>query len=96
MEQRLQTINRETYDLLSWLGDLGGLIDALYYVIFFFLKPFTTFRLSNLLLSSLFRMLPYSKQQNEDEDHIGNIVDNKITGVHDDSYKFDLGLDKSQ
>ena len=62
LEQRKQTINRETYDLLQWLGDLGGLMDALYYILLLILRPFTSFRLSGLLLSSLFRISLHSHE----------------------------------
>lgn len=49
-------INRETYDVLSWLGDIGGLIDALYYISNLILKPFSQFMLQSMLLRSLFRV----------------------------------------
>lgn len=60
-------INRETYDILSWLGDIGGLIDSLYYLIFLLLKPFSKFSLSSLLLGSLFRVQPKGTHLHEGE-----------------------------
>ena len=33
LDQRIRSVQRETYDLLSWLGDIGGLVDALKYAI---------------------------------------------------------------
>ena len=36
-------MNRETYDLLSWLGDLGGLMDALRYAAEFLLAPYAAY-----------------------------------------------------
>ena len=49
-------MQRETYDLLSWLGDIGGLIDALRYAITFLMAPYTAFSAKSKLLRSLFRM----------------------------------------
>ena len=34
--------NRQTYDLLQWLGDVGGLLDGTYVVIEFFLEEVVT------------------------------------------------------
>lgn len=49
------TINRDTYSLLDWLGDLGGLLDALYIMAAAFIYPIARFSLNAKLLSSLFR-----------------------------------------
>ena len=51
-------IMRETYDVLSWLGDIGGLTDCLIIIAKFILKPFTSFGLKTFLLSGLFRLQP--------------------------------------
>ena len=51
-------INRDTYDLLSWLGDIGGLTDALFLIGSFLLSPFKKFKSSSYLLQTLFRYQP--------------------------------------
>ena len=53
-----KVINRETYSLLDWLGDVGGLIDALRYLCKFLIGPVTSFSLQATLLSTLFRQRP--------------------------------------
>ena len=51
-------INRETYSLLDWLGDLGGLVDALYYICYALVAPVAAFSMKATLLSKLFRYKP--------------------------------------
>ena len=58
LEQQKLVIMRETYDILSWLGDVGGLTDCLLLIGKFILKPFTSYSLQTFLLSGLFRMQP--------------------------------------
>ena len=48
-------INRETYSLLDWLGDLGGLFDALKLIAQVIIYPVSSFSLSATLMSKLFR-----------------------------------------
>ena len=48
-------INRQTYSLLDWLGDLGGLLDALYLIGYVLISPLATFAINSKLLSTLFR-----------------------------------------
>ena len=48
---------RETYGLLDWLGDLGGLFDAMRYIAHVLVLPFASFALRTSLLSSFFRIL---------------------------------------
>ena len=42
---------RETYNILEFLGDIGGLLDAFYYSLQFILAPLLSFQLKNDLLS---------------------------------------------
>ena len=49
---------RQTYDILSCLGDIGGLTDCLLLASQLFLYPFTSYSLQTFLLSRLFRMQP--------------------------------------
>ena len=53
--QNLKTIYRQTYSMLDWLGDVGGLYDALLLIMQFITLPISTFALRSKLLSSLFR-----------------------------------------
>ena len=48
-------MNRQTYSLLDWLGDMGGLLDALYLIGMIVMSPFAEFALKTELLSSIFR-----------------------------------------
>ena len=41
--------------MLDWLGDMGGLLDALYLIGTIFMSPFSNFALKALLLSTIFR-----------------------------------------
>ena len=41
--------------MLDWLGDVGGLYDALLLIMQFITLPISTFALRSKLLSSLFR-----------------------------------------
>ena len=40
-------INRQTYSLLDWLGDLGGLFDALYLIGYALIAPLANFALNS-------------------------------------------------
>ena len=55
LSQDVVNWNRQTYSLLDWLGDLGGLFDALYHGFRIMLSPFSTFALNSTLLTHLFR-----------------------------------------
>ena len=45
---------RETYGVLEWMGDLGGLFDALRYLGVFIVSPIASYRLKSELLTSIF------------------------------------------
>ena len=47
--------NRQTYSLLDWLGDLGGLLDILLHMGHIIVFPISSFTLKQLLMSSFFR-----------------------------------------
>ena len=49
---------RQTYGLLDYFGDIGGLIDAIYYFIAFILSPFWQFKYSSYMLTRLFKAGP--------------------------------------
>ena len=58
MSQDLITWNRQTYSLLDFIGDLGGLLDGLKYVCAIIIAPFSAFSIQSLLLTSIFRYRP--------------------------------------
>ena len=41
--------------MLDWLGDIGGLLDALYFIGYIFISPLATYARNSKLLSTLFR-----------------------------------------
>ena len=46
---------RQTYSFLEWLGDIGGLYDALRLIGLLMMSPFSSFFLKSELLSQVFR-----------------------------------------
>ena len=48
-------INRQTYDMLEWLGDMGGLFDALRIIGSFFVVPVSAHALESKLMTTIFR-----------------------------------------
>lgn len=79
-----KVIMRDTYDFLSFIGDVGGLADGLLMLVSFLLSPYTSFTLRSYLLTGLFRRLPENvhgdvkaddEDKNDDEDggRIGEI-----------------------
>ena len=54
-------IIRQAYGLLDYFGDIGGLIDGLYYLISMIVSPFWKFSLASHMLSKLFRDGPKQK-----------------------------------
>lgn len=55
-DNNVNLVARETYGLLEFMGDLGGLFEALYYIFRFILSPLTSFVLAAELMTSLFRV----------------------------------------
>ena len=49
------SINRQTYSILDWLGDMGGLMDALVILGQILIMPISSFTLKSNLLQTLFR-----------------------------------------
>ena len=60
MDQKI--INRETYSGLDFLGDLGGLFDALYILGGMLIAPVSGFALNAKLLSNLFQAYESQKE----------------------------------
>ena len=59
--------------MLGWLGDIGGLIDAVCIILKIMLFPITTFNLKSFLLTIMFRLVPSRQSLAEDND-----AENKI------------------
>ena len=63
--------------MLDWLGDLGGLFDALYYLFAVLAAPFASYSLKATLLTALFRYrkaddLSYQKPDEEESEEKNN------------------------
>ena len=58
LNQDLRIINRQTYSLLDWLGDIGGLTDALLIIGKLILLPYTKFKYGAFILTRFFRFKP--------------------------------------
>lgn len=58
-------VNRQTYSLLDWLGDLGGLFEALSIMSQWLIAPVASFALKATLLSNFFFFQPKSETKNE-------------------------------
>ena len=58
VDPRVLTFNRNTYDFFGFLGDIGGMIDAIYIILKIILLPITAFNLKSFLLTVMFRLVP--------------------------------------
>ena len=47
--------NRQTYSLLDWLGDTGGLLEILLHIGHTMMMPIASFTLKKTLMTSFFR-----------------------------------------
>ena len=55
-------VTRQTYGILDWFGDLGGLLDILYLLGAVLIYPVENFNLHSLLLSKMFRFRSSDKE----------------------------------
>ena len=55
MDQNI--IERSTYSILEWLGDVGGLYDALIIIGHVFMGPLTAFTLQTSLMTNMFQYI---------------------------------------
>lgn len=53
----LRKFQRQTYSILDWLGDIGGLYDSLFIILSFALSPVAAFKLQQTMLTKLFRVI---------------------------------------
>ena len=54
---------RHTYSLLEWLGDIGGLYDALGHIGTLFVRPVAMFALNSAMLSSIFSRVRWASSE---------------------------------
>ena len=54
-------IIRQAYGLLDYFGDIGGLIDGLYYLISLIVSPFWKFSVSSYIMTKMFKAGPNKK-----------------------------------
>lgn len=59
----LRQINRQTYSLLDWLGDVGGLLEALFAIGDFIIGPFASYALKAKIVSMMVRFKRSSNDQ---------------------------------
>ena len=57
LRQYSRGIDRETYSLLDWMGDIGGLMDALFIITVNMIKPIAAIVLNSELLSQAFKLV---------------------------------------
>lgn len=53
LSKDLRQINRQTYSFLDWLGDVGGLLEALFAIGDLFIGPFASFALKAKIVSMM-------------------------------------------
>ena len=54
--------NRQTYSLLDWLGDLGGLVESLFFIFHLVVNSVSAFSLQTRLAESLFSIKKRSRK----------------------------------
>ena len=64
--------NRQTYSLLDWLGDLGGLFDALLYICRMLISPLSVYTLKQTILTNMFRFKSDKVSRSRDDDDDGD------------------------
>ena len=62
-EDSIYKVNRQTYNLLEYLGDIGGLLDAMLFIAQLVLWPVYNFNVSSHLMKRMFR-----KKSSPDDD----------------------------
>ena len=56
IDSKKNIISRQTYHLLDWLGDIGGLADALFIIFQLMLRPYMKFYTARFIVTNLFRL----------------------------------------
>lgn len=68
MSPHLLLWERQTYSILDWLGDLGGLYDALFLIVKVILSPISVFSLHSTLLSGFFSFRRSNDEKAEEKE----------------------------
>ena len=58
----LRRWQRQTYSILDWLGDLGGLYDSLFILCRFLISPIASYTLQQAFFSKMFRVIESQSQ----------------------------------
>lgn len=81
-------VTRVTYNLLEWLGDLGGLNDALFVIGGIIVSPFIDFGVANSILNSLYMVKPRAptvrklRRRNDEEQKMNYLSDRNREKLH--------------
>ena len=75
MSLDLRTYDREVYNFLDWLGDVGGLNDGLRGIFMLFLSVLTYKRYDSYMVSQLYQQ----ESKNEDQGKKGNVLMRGLT-----------------
>ena len=96
LSQDLNMIDRQTYDSLQWLGDVGGLYDGLYIIGCIFMAPLTKFSLRQELLFNVFgrrqadddsrKRAQQRRMSNADQSSSENKIQGLASEIRADSY----------
>ena len=54
MDRQKIQIERSTYSILEWLGDVGGLYDGLLLILHYFISPLAAWTMKVMLLTKVF------------------------------------------
>ena len=63
LSQDLNVVDRQTYNVLEWIGDIGGLLDGLKLLGQFLVGPASAFAIKAKLLTSFFSYVPLYKAE---------------------------------
>ena len=78
MSKDLHQVNRQTYSILDWLGDCGGLLDALFFLGEMVAAPFSVHAIQSTLAQLLVRFMPSdNKEKQKVTHHKGSEVSEK-------------------
>ena len=71
-------LERQTYSLLDWLGDVGGLYDGLGIVVGAFVSTLSSIRLKNKLLDLVFKPSGSDDEDDAPRTHKGKSMPNEL------------------
>ena len=59
-------VRRKTDSLLDWLGDWGGLLDGLTFLVDVLISPYSTYALRSIMATVLVKFVPANKLESKD------------------------------